>query len=173
MTIDVRDATIGDVAATLDIYAHHAQHGLGTFDEVPPSLIEFEAKWTDTVRDGLPWLVAVDGGDILGFAYGSKFRPRSAYRYTVEDSVYIRDNARGRGIGTMLLDALVPRLEQRGARQVVAVIGDAANAASIALHRKAGFTYAGTVASVGYKLGRWVDIVFMQKALNGGSATPP
>jgi phosphinothricin acetyltransferase len=173
MTIGVRDATADDVAAALAIYGHHAQHGFGTFDEASPSLAEFEAKWADTVRDGLPWLVAVDGGELLGFAYGSKFRPRSGYRYTVEDSVYIRDDARGRGIGTLLLGALLLRLEQCGARQVVAVIGDSENAASIALHRKAGFSHAGTISSVGYKLGRWVDIVLMQKALNGGHSSAP
>jgi phosphinothricin acetyltransferase len=173
MTLAVRDATADDIPAALHIYAHHAAHGFGTFDEAPPTMLAFEAKWTETVRDRLPWLVAADGGDVLGFAYGSKFRPRSAYRYTVEDSVYIRDDARGRGIGSMLLGALLPRLEQQGARQVVAVIGDSANAASIALHRKAGFAHAGTMLSVGYKLGRWVDIVFMQKPLNGGDATAP
>lgn len=173
MTIDVRDATIGDVAATLDIYAHHAQHGLGTFDEVPPSLIEFEAKWTDTVRDGLPWLVAVDGGDILGFAYGSKFRPRSAYRYTVEDSVYIAPDAVGRGLGHAALAEVIRRAADRGYRQMIAIIGDSGNHASIRLHEKIGFRRVATLQAVGFKFGRWVDSVLMQLSLGAGDDRLP
>lgn len=173
MTIEVRDATAGNVAAALAIYTHHVRHGFGTFDEAPPSLAEYEAKWRGIVDSGLPFLVAEADGAIAGFAYGSAFRPRSGYRYTVEDSVYIRNDMRGQGVGTLLLTSLIARLERTGARQVVAVIGDSQNTGSIALHRKAGFVHAGTLASIGYKLGRWVDVVFMQRALNGGNETPP
>lgn len=173
MTLIVRDANASDMATVHAIYAHHVTHGFGTFDEAPPSLADYEAKWRDVVDAGLAWLVAVDGRDIVGFAYASPFRPRSGYRYTVEDSVYVRDDRRGRGVGAALLSPLIGRCEAAGARQVVAVIGDSRNAGSITLHAKAGFALAGTLKSVGFKLGRWVDVVFMQRPLNGGDETLP
>lgn len=173
MTIGVRDAVADDFAAVHAIYSHHVLHGFGTFDETPPSLGDYSAKWRELTTMGLPWLVAVDAGQVVGFAYASPLRPRTGYRYTLEDSVYIRDDRRGRGVGISLLSPLVARCEALGARQVVAVIGDSKNAGSIALHAKAGFAHAGTVKAVGYKLGRWVDIVFMQRALNGGDASAP
>jgi L-amino acid N-acyltransferase YncA len=173
MTPSVRDARADDIAAVHAIYSHHVLHGFGTFDEVPPSLETYTAKWREVVAMGLPWLVAVDGNEVLGFAYASAFRPRTGYRYTLEDSVYIRNDQRGRGIGMALLEPLIARCVERGARQLVAVIGDSHNAGSIALHRKAGFAHAGTVKAVGFKLGRWVDIVFMQRALNGGDGSLP
>lgn len=173
MTLVVRDAVASDMAAVQAIYAHHVMHGFGTFDETPPSVAEYSAKWRGVVDAGLAWLVAVEGPDVVGFAYASPFRPRTGYRYTIEDSVYVRDDRRGHGVGSALLAPLVQRCEAVGARQVVAVIGDSKNAGSIALHTKAGFKHAGTVKSVGFKLGRWVDIVFMQRALNGGDATMP
>jgi L-amino acid N-acyltransferase YncA len=173
MRLSVRDANGDDIAAVHAIYAHHVLHGFGTFDEVPPPLTDYTAKWREIVALGLPWLVAVDGGEVVGFAYATPFRPRSGYRYTLEDSVYIRDDRRGRGIGTALLTPLIERCTAVGARQVVAVIGDSKNAGSIALHAKAGYAHAGTVKAVGFKLGRWVDIVFMQRALNGGDVSLP
>ncbi len=173
MSIAVREAGAHDLGAAHAIYSHHVLHGFGTFDETPPALTSFEQKWRDNVATGLPWLVAVEDGDVAGYAYASPFRPRTGYRYTVEDSVYIRDDRRGRGIGWALLSPLVQRCEALGVRQMVAVIGDSKNAGSIALHQKAGFAHAGTMTSVGFKLNRWVDIVFMQRPLNGGDATPP
>ena len=173
MTLVVRDAVASDMAAVQAIYAHHVMHGFGTFDETPPSVAEYSAKWRGVVDAGLAWLVAVEGSEVVGFAYASPFRPRTGYRYTVEDSVYVRDDRRGRGVGSALLAPLVGQCEAVGARQVVAVIGDSGNTGSIALHAKAGFAHAGTVTSVGFKFGRWVDIVFMQRALNGGAATMP
>jgi phosphinothricin acetyltransferase len=173
MTLVVRDANESDVAGMHAIYSHHVRHGFGTFDEEPPSLGAYERKWRDVVDAGLAWLVAVDGGEVLGFAYASVFRPRTGYRYTVEDSVYVRDDRRGRGVGGALLMPLIARCEAAGARQVVAVIGDSGNTGSLALHTKAGFTHSGTIRSVGFKLGRWVDIVMMQRALNGGDTTLP
>lgn len=174
MTIAVRDATLADVPTFHAIYAHHVRHGFGTFDEVPPSFAEYEDKVRGILATGLPWLAAEIGGEVAGFAYGSPFRPRSGYRYTVEDSVYIRDDKRGAGVGSALLSRLVERLTVLQVRQVVAVIGDSQNAGSIALHRKAGFAHAGTIKAIGYKLGRWVDVVMMQRALNGGdTSTPP
>lgn len=173
MTLRVRNANGDDLAAVHAIYSHHVLHGFGTFDEVPPTIADCTAKWRDIAAMGLPWLVAAQGEEIVGFAYASAFRPRSGYRYTLEDSVYIRDDRRGRGIGTALLTPLVERCAAAGARQVVAVIGDSANAGSISLHAKAGYSHAGTVKAVGFKLGRWVDIVFMQRALNGGDGSLP
>ena len=173
MTLLVRDASLSDIAQLHAIYAHHVLNGLGTFDEVPPTLSDFEAKWRESLVHGLSWLVAIEEGAVLGFAYASLFRPRTAYRYTVEDSVYIRDDARKRGVGSALLAPLVQRCEALGARQLVAVIGDSANTGSIALHAKHGFRQAGTVEGAGFKFGRWVDIVLMQRALNGGASGVP
>ena len=156
------------------IYGHHVLHGLGTFDEVPPPTGEIEDKWRASLTHGLSWLVALDAGEPVGFAYASLFRPRKGYRYTVEDSVYIRDDQRCRGVGTALLGPLVARCTALGVRQVVAVIGDSDNVGSIRLHAKHGFKQAGTVTGAGFKFGRWVDIVLMQLALNGGAhGTPP
>ena len=173
MTAIVRDAVAADMAALQAIYAHHVLNGFGTFDEIAPSVDEMKEKWRGIVGAGLPWLAAERDGAVVGYAYASIFRPRTGYRYTIEDSVYIREDQRGRGVGTALLLPLVQRCEATGARQLVAVIGDSKNAGSIALHRKAGFREAGTLQSAGYKHGRWVDIVFMQRALNGGDASGP
>ncbi len=173
MTFQVRDAAAGDIGALQAIYAHHVLHGLGTFDEVPPSVDAFGEKWRASLTHGLSWLVAFDGAHVVGFAYASLFRPRPGYRYTVEDSVYIRDDWRRRGVGSALLGALIGRCEALGVRQVVAVIGDSGNAGSIGLHAKHGFTPAGTVVGAGFKFGRWVDIVLMQRALNGGASGVP
>lgn len=173
MSLDVRDATTADLPTLQAIYAHHVLHGLGTFEEIPPDRAATEAKWRGVVASGLPWLAAVEAGEVVGFAYASIFRPRSGYRYCVEDTVYVRDDKRGQGVGAALLDRLIERCELAGARQVMAVIGDSQNAGSIALHRKAGFEQSGIIKGVGFKFGRWVDIVMMQRALNGGASTLP
>jgi len=173
MSLGIRDAAAADVPWLHAIYSHHVLHGFGTFDEVPPDLAAMDEKWRGIVANGLPWLVAEEARAVVGYAYASPFRPRTGYRYSVEDSVYIRNDQRGKGIGAELLTRLVPRLEALGARQVVAVIGDSMNTGSIALHRKCGFEHAGTIKGVGYKLGRWVDIVLMQRSLNGGDGTTP
>jgi phosphinothricin acetyltransferase len=173
MTLSVRDAQAGDIGALQAIYAHHVLHGLGTFDEVPPSVAEFEEKWRASLTHGLSWLVATDGDAPVGFAYASLFRPRRGYRFTVEDSVYIRDDYRRQGVGSVLLGPLIVRCEALGVRQVVAVIGDSGNAGSIGLHAKHGFVHSGTVTGAGFKFGRWVDIVLMQRALNGGALGVP
>lgn len=173
MSLIVRDATAQDLPALTAIYAHHVLHGFGTFEYVPPSEADFVEKWKG-IRDlRLPFLVADDAGEPVGYAYASMFRPRPGYRYTIEDSVYIRDDQRGRGVGSALMGPLLKQCEATGARQVVAVIGDSLNAGSIGLHRKFGFAHSGTVRSAGFKLGRWVDICMMQKALNGGDETMP
>lgn len=169
----VRPSTPQDVGALTAIYGHHVLNGLGTFEEVPPSAEDMAARRLVIVERGLPYLVAEDEGRVLGFAYAGPFRPRAAYRYTVEDSVYVAPDATGRGVGKAVLSAVIEACEAFGIRQVVAVIGDSGNAGSIGLHTSLGFEPAGIGKGFGWKHGRWVDIVWMQKALNGGDATAP
>jgi L-amino acid N-acyltransferase YncA len=171
--MQVRSAEARDAAALASIYGHHVLHGFGTFEEVPPSPEEMDARRRAVADHGLPYLVAEAGGQVLGFAYAAPFRPRAAYRFCVEDSVYVAPDALGRGVGKAVLTAVLAACETAGMRQVVAVIGDSANAGSIGLHRSLGFEHAGLGRSFGFKLGRWVDIVWMQKALNGGDSTLP
>jgi phosphinothricin acetyltransferase len=160
-TILVRDANETDMAAVTSLYAKHVLHGLASFEEVPPPLDEMKSRRAGVLKLGLPYLVAELDGRIVG------------YRYTVEDSVYVDDGFHGRGIGSALLAELIARCERGPWRQMLAVIGDSGNAGSIALHRRMGFTPAGTLTSVGFKLGRWVDSVFMQRALGAGDAMKP
>ncbi|RAK65426.1 GNAT family N-acetyltransferase [Phenylobacterium kunshanense] len=169
----IRAATADDAEALAAIYGHHVLHGFGTFEEEPPSAAEMESRRAAIAGRGLPYLVAEDAGRVLGFAYAGPFRPRQAYRYTLEDSVYIAPDAVGRGVGKAVLSAVIAACEALGIRQLVAVIGDSGNAASIGLHRSLGFMDAGVGRSFGWKHGRWVDIVWMQKALNGGDQTAP
>lgn len=169
----VRDSVEGDIAAIREIYAHHVLHGLASFEEVPPSAEELLSRRAAVKAVGLPHLVAEADGQIVGYSYASAYRPRRAYRYTVEDSVYVAPEAAGRGIGGALLSALIRRCEAGPWRQMMAVIGDSGNTASIALHRRHGFRDAGRLLSVGFKLGRWVDTVLMQRPLGPGDATPP
>jgi L-amino acid N-acyltransferase YncA len=170
--VRVRDATPEDAAALAAIYGHHVLHGVGTFEETPPSPDEMVRR-QDVVRAlGLPYLVAEAEG-VLGFAYASAFRPRAAYRYTAEDSVYVAPGHIGRGVGQALVREVVGRCEAMGLRQLVAVIGGSENSASIGLHRSLGFEMKGVMPGLGFKHGRWVDVVWMQKALNAGVAEPP
>lgn len=169
----VRGAGEGDAEALAAIYGHHVLTGFGTFEEEPPPADEMERRRVAVVERGLPYLVAEDAGRVLGFAYAAPFRPRAAYRYTAEDSVYVAPEAVGRGVGRAVLTEVVAACEALGLRQLVAVIGDSGNAASIGLHRALGFEQKGVGRGFGYKHGRWVDIVFMQKPLNGGDTRPP
>ena len=171
--IAIRAATEADMAAVQAIYAHHVLHGLASFEDEPPSVEEMKARREAVLARGLPYLVAEARGEILGYAYASSFRPRPGYRYTIEDSVYVRDGSLGLGLGASLLPELIRRCETGPARQMFAIIGDSANEASIALHRRFGFQMIGTCKSVGFKLGRWVDTVYMQRALGEGDATLP
>ncbi len=148
-------------------------HGLASFEEEAPSSEELLRRYEDVTRRGLPYLVADVGGTIAGYGYCSLYRSRSAYRYTLEDSVYVRPGSEGRGVGGALLAELIRRCEAAGYRQLVAVIGDSANAASIGLHASQGFLHAGTLRSTGFKFGRWVDSVIMQRPLGPGDASPP
>ena len=171
--MEVRAAAQGDFAAIHAIYAHHVLHGLASFEEVPPDTAELRRRYDEIAGMGLPYLAAVEGREILGYGYCSLYRSRSAYRYALEDSVYVRDGQQGRGIGSLLLGELLRNCEGLGYRQVVAVIGDSGNAPSIGLHARHGFLRVGTLRSTGYKFGRWVDSVLMQRPLGPGDGTPP
>jgi len=171
--LTLRDSTDADVAAIQAIYAAHVLHGTGTFEEVAPDVTEIARRRADIIARRLSYLVGGFGDTVQGFAYASMFRPRSAYRYTVEDSIYIDPSAVGRGLGRALLAELIARCEALGYRQMVAVIGDSRNTASIQLHAALGFADAGALTSVGFKFGRWVDAVFMQRPLGDSDGTLP
>jgi len=169
----IRACAENDMHAVTEIYRHHVLHSPATFELAPPSREEMLGRYRAIVRGGFVYLVAEEAGGIVGYAYVSTYRDRPAYRFTVEDSVYIRSGHEGRGLGRMLLAALLAECEKKPFRQVIAVIGDSANAASIELHRSLGFAMTGTLKSVGFKFGRWLDIVLMQKEIGGGDRTPP
>ena len=171
--VQVRPAGPQDLPAIQAIYAHHVLNGLASFEEVAPPLEELRRRHDEVVSRGLPWLVADFGGTVAGYGYCAPYRARSAYRYALEDSVYVREDMIGRGVGSALLAELIRRCEALGYRQVVAVIGDSANLASINLHAAFGFLRVGTLRSVGFKFGRWADSVLMQRPLGPGDATPP
>ena len=172
MTI-IRPSLDEDVPAIAAIYAHHVLHGTGTFETTAPAEAEMAARRADVLGKGLPYLVAEDGGRVAGFAYCQWFKPRPAYRFSAEDSIYLHPDAAGRGLGRQLLDELCSQAQQRGIRKLIAVIGDSANTASVGVHRAAGFTPAGVITSCGWKFERWLDIVLMEKSLGDGDATPP
>ncbi|MBS0411611.1 MAG: N-acetyltransferase [Proteobacteria bacterium] len=170
----IRPATEADAAAVAAIYGHHVLNGFGTFEEEPPSVEDMAGRIGAVLARGLPYLVAEDeAGAVIGFAYAGPFRPRAAYRFTVEDSVYIAPEAIGKGVGKALVAVVIRLCEAMGLRQMVAVIGDSGNAGSIGLHRSLGFKDAGVGRSLGYKHGRWVDIVWMQRDLNAGDGAAP
>jgi L-amino acid N-acyltransferase YncA len=169
----IRPGTADDVGAATAIYAHHVQHGSASFETVAPDAAEMARRRDAALAAGWPWLVAERERRVVGFAYAGTFRPREAYRYCVEDSLYVADQARGQGIGRWLLAELIGRCEAAGARQMVAVIGDSANAASIGVHCALGFESAGVLRSSGWKFGRWLDVVLMQRPLGAGDRTPP
>ena len=171
--MEIRAAAQGDLPAIQSIYAHHVLHGLATFEEVPPDVEEMRRRHADVTARGLPYLVAVERGAVLGYGYCAPYRARSAYRFALEDSIYIKDGHLGKGIGTQLLDELLRICEGLGYRQVIAVIGDSANAGSIGLHARLGFLRVGTLRSSGFKFGRWVDSVLMQRPLGRGDMTTP
>jgi phosphinothricin acetyltransferase len=155
------------------IYGYHVRNGLASFEEEAPSVEELARRRADVLGHGLPYLVADLDGTMLGYGYASPYRARRAYRYTIENSVYVEHSAVGRGIGSALLGELIARCEAGPWRQMIAVIGDSANRASLRLHERAGFRRIGTLGAVGFKLGRWVDSVLMQRALGEGDRAPP
>ncbi len=168
----LRPSTEQDIPAIQAIYAQAVLHGTGTFETEVPDAAEMARRRTEVLGRGLPYLVAESGGEVLGYAYANYFRPRLAYRFFVEDSIYLAPAAQGRGVGRLLLAELIARCEAAGARQMVAVIGDAANAGSIGLHRALGFEHTGQLKSAGWKFGRWLDVVLMQRTLGQGDSTP-
>ena len=170
----VRDSRDADLFAIAAIYGHHVIHGFGSFEEVPPDVEELAKRRRDILLKGLPYLVATEGSDRpLGYAYASPYRTRSAYRFTVEDSIYVAPEAARRGIGRMLLEALIERCTELGYRQMIAVIGDTGNQGSIGLHQSLGFSRAALLPSVGFKRGRWIDCVMMQRPLGSGAHALP
>lgn len=169
----VRDARPEDMATVAEIYGHYVTQSLATFEETAPSPDEMTRRHRDVLAHGLPYLIAEDPSGIVGFVYASPYRMRSAYRYTIEDSIYVPPRAIGRGLGRLLLGSLVERCAALGFRQMVAVIGDSGNAASIGLHGHLGFRPAGTLRNAGFKHGRWVDAVIMQRSLGEAGTTPP
>ena len=172
-TLSIRAARPADVPRIVEIYRPQVLSGAATFELEPPGAGEMARRLADVVSRGMPFLVAECDGVVAGYAYANSYRARPAYRYTVEDSIYVDDAYARRGIGRSLLEALVSECAARGYRQMIAVIGDSANAGSIALHRLCGFATVGTLPAVGWKLGRWVDSVLMQRPLAAGAGTTP
>jgi L-amino acid N-acyltransferase YncA len=168
----LRAATPDDFAAITTIYGDHVRDGTATFEIEPPDLPQMLRRWREVTESGLPYLVAVLGDEVAGYAYAGAYRPRPAYRFTVEDSIYLRRDRVGQGIGRALLAALVADCERAGARQMIAVIGDSGNAASIRLHAGAGFAPIGVLIDVGWKFDRWLDVVLMQRPLGPGARVP-
>lgn len=169
----IRPGTEADVASVQAIYAHHVLNGLASFEIEPPDVDEMRRRRQAVVERGFPYLVAELGGEIVGYAYASPYRARPGYRFSCENSIYVRDGRAGRGIGKALLAPLIAGCEAIGMRQMIAVIGDSANHASINLHKSLGFEMAGNLRSVGFKFGRWIDSVLMQRPLGPGDGTPP
>ena len=171
--MDIRDTTDADLPEIQAIYAHHVLHGTGTFEEEPPPVEEMLARFQKVVNQNYVWLVAADATGVLGYGYYTPFRERSAYRFTVEDSIYVREDVRGQGVGKALVSRLIEVATAAGLRQMVAVIGDSENVGSIGVHASLGFHMIGTMKSAGIKFGRWLDVVTMQRALGKGDTNIP
>ena len=169
----IRPSADADLPAITAIYAHHVLHGTGSFETDPPSVSDMTARRADVLSKGLPYLVVEQDGAIAGFAYGNWFKPRPAYRYSVEDSIYMAPDRQGKGLGRALLTELMARFEAAGIRKVMAIIGDSANTGSVGIHLALGFKQVGIVDSCGWKFGAWRDIVIMQKPLGLGDTQPP
>ena len=169
----IRPSTPADLPAITAIYGWNVLNGTGTFELDAPDEAEMTRRREDVLSKGLPWLVAERDGVVLGYAYANHFRPRKAYRFCLEDSVYLAPDAKGQGLGRLLLADLLTRCEAAGARQMLAVIGDSANLGSIGVHRTLGFEHVGVMKAAGWKFDRWLDVVIMQKALGLGQTTAP
>jgi phosphinothricin acetyltransferase len=171
--IEIRPAGPGDLPAITAIYAEAVQFGTATFELVPPDLAEMTRRFEAVTSAGFPYLAGLLDGRLVGYAYAGRYHPRAAYRFTVENSIYLAPESHRRGVGTKLLQCLIDECEKLGFRQIIAIVGDSANAGSIGVHAKAGFQTIGLHPDVGYKFGRWLDIVMMQRALGGGGRTVP
>ncbi|MDA8527329.1 GNAT family N-acetyltransferase [Opitutaceae bacterium] len=165
MTPSLRTATMDDIPAIQNIYAHHVLHGTGTFETEPPNVGVMQDRFSEITRSGYPYFVAETDEGVIGFGYLGPFRTRPAYRHTVEDSIYLHPDKRGQGVGSKLLVALINEAKQKGFTQMIALIGDSANRASVALHARCGFESTGTMRQVGFKFDRWLDVVIMQRSL--------
>jgi L-amino acid N-acyltransferase YncA len=172
-SLEIRPAAVADLPAITAIYAHEVRVGTATFELVPPDLAEMTRRFQALTDGGFPYVVVVLDGEVAGYAYAGSYRPRPAYRFTVENSVYLRPASHRRGIGRQLLERLIADCEARGFRQMIAVIGDSANAASVGVHAACGFQMIGTHPNVGLKFGRWLDTVMMQRELGQGASTVP
>ena len=170
---EIRPTTAADLPFITAIYEHAVRHGTATFELIPPDLAEMTRRFNALTDGGFPYFVAVLDARVVGYAYAGPYRPRPAYRFTVENSVYLDPSAHRRGIGLLLMERLIAECEERGFRQMIAVIGDSANAGSIGVHRRCGFQMIGTHPNVGLKFGRWLDTVMMQLALGDGATTVP
>jgi phosphinothricin acetyltransferase len=169
----IRPSSAADVPHIAAIYRHHVLTGTGTFEIDPPSTADMAARRDDVLGKGLPFLVLEDSGQVRGFAYCNWFKPRPAYRFSAEDSIYLDPQVASRGWGSLLLTELLGQAERAGVRSLIAVIGDSGNAASIAVHQGSGFSRAGVLPACGWKFGRWLDVVLMQRAIGAGQHTPP
>ena len=169
----IRPSTAGDLPALTAIYGWHVRHGTGTFEIDPPSVDDMAQRRDDVLAKALPYLVLEEAGEVCGYAYANQFRPRPAYRFCLEDSVYLAADKAGRGYGRLLLSELLARCQAAGARQMLAVIGDSQNGGSIGVHRALGFAHTGTIAAAGWKFDRWLDVVVMQRHLGPGAAAAP
>jgi phosphinothricin acetyltransferase len=172
-SLEIRPAAVTDLPAVTEIYDHAVRHGTATFELIPPDLAEMTRRFAVLMDGGFPYLVAALEGRVVGYAYAGAYRPRPAYRFTVENSVYLEPSIHRRGIGLQLMERLIAACEARGYRQMIAVIGDSANVGSIGVHTRCGFQMIGTHPNVGFKFGRWLDTVMMQRALGEGAATLP
>jgi L-amino acid N-acyltransferase YncA len=170
---EIRPAAAADLPAITEIYDHAVRYGTATFELIPPDLPEITRRFGVLMDGGFPYLVAALEGRVVGYAYAGAYRPRPAYRFTVENSVYLQPAIHRRGIGLQLLQRLITESERRGYRQMIAVVGDSANAGSIGVHTKCGFQMIGTHPDVGFKFGRWLDTVMMQRALGHAGSTLP
>src|SRR6478752_6665382 len=172
-SLEIRPAAAADLPSITEIYEHAVRYGTATFELIPPDLAEMTRRFGALMDGGFPYLAAALDGRVVGYAYAGAYRPRPAYRFTVENSVYLQPSIHRRGIGLQLMLRLIAECEARGFRQMIAVIGDSANAGSIGVHTKTGFQMIGTHPNVGLKFGRWLDTVMMQRALGEGAATLP
>ena len=168
----IRPSRDEDIASITAIYAHHVLNGTGTFEIDPPSVADMTGRRADVLSKGLPYIVAEDAGQVIGYAYCTWFKPRPAYRFSAEDSIYLAPGVHGKGIGRALLAELAAQAERVGIRKLIAVIGDSSNAGSIGVHRSLGFEHVGILKSCGWKFDQWLDVVLMEKALGPGDSTP-
>ena len=169
----IRPAIDADIGAITTIYAHHVLHGTGTFETTPPNEEDMAGRRRDVLAKGLPYLVVEDAGGVLGFAYCNWFKPRPAYRFSAEDSIYLAPDAQGLGLGRLLLTELMAQAERAGVRKLIAVIGDSASNGSIELHKACGFTHVGILSACGWKFDRWLDVVMMERSIGLGSSAAP